>query len=93
MHGPFSVPTNLSAFQFFIPSSQFPYLKVFHGDANLKEGATIELKGVWPRWKKQTAKKKAKLTPKQANKDVINLQENEKEEEKALLNGLIMSKL
>lgn len=42
---------------------------------------------------KQTPKKKAKLTPKQANKDVINLQENEKEEEKALLNGLIMSKL
>jgi hypothetical protein len=39
-------------------------LKVFHGDANLKEGATIELKGVWPRWKKQTPKKKAKLTPK-----------------------------
>ncbi len=57
-------------------------------------GATIELKEVWPRWKKQTPKEKAKLTPKQkANKDVINLQDNEKEEEKALLNGLIMSEL
>jgi hypothetical protein len=39
-------------------------LKVLHGDANLKESATIELKGVWPRWKKQTPKEKEKLTPK-----------------------------
>jgi hypothetical protein len=39
-------------------------LKVLHGNANLEMGATIELKEVWPRWKKQTPKEKAKLTPK-----------------------------
>jgi len=39
-------------------------LKVLHGDANLEEGATIELKEAWPRWEKKAPKEKAKLTPK-----------------------------